>query len=67
MSMTHDRKRALTSWRISLSHLVIEEEIEKSITTTYRKKIWSQFIKGIKEFEMVQEGDKIAKYTNHNV
>ena len=36
------------------------EEIEKSITTTYRKKIWSQFIKGIKEFEMVQEGDKIA-------
>ena len=34
------------------------EEIEKSITTTYRKKIWSQFIKVIKEFEMVQEGDK---------
>ena len=34
------------------------EEIEKSITTTYRKKILSQFIKGIKEFEMVQEGDK---------
>ena len=36
------------------------EEIEKSIITTYRKKIWSNFIKGIKEFEMVQEGDKIA-------
>jgi len=36
------------------------EEIEKSIITTYRKKIWSQFIKGIKEFNMVQEGDKIA-------
>lgn len=36
------------------------EEIEKSIITTYRKKIWSKFIKGIKEFEMVQEGDKIA-------
>ena len=27
MSMTHDRKRALASWRISLSHLVTEEEI----------------------------------------
>lgn len=36
------------------------KEIEKSIITTYRKKIWSKFIKGIKEFEMVQEGDKIA-------
>lgn len=36
------------------------QEIEKSIITTYRKKIWSQFIKGIKEFDMVQEGDKIA-------
>ena len=36
------------------------EEIEKSIITTYRKKIWCQFIKGVKKFEMVQEGDKIA-------
>ena len=36
------------------------EQIEKSIVTTYRKRIWSKFIKGIKEFEMVQEGDKIA-------
>lgn len=36
------------------------EEIEKSIITTYRKKIWCQFIKGVKEFDMVQEGDKIA-------
>ena len=36
------------------------KEVEKSIITTYRKKIWSNFIKGIKEFEMVQEGDKIA-------
>ena len=36
------------------------EEIEKSIVTNYRKKIWSKFIKGVKEFEMVQEGDKIA-------
>ena len=27
LAMTHDRKRALASWRISLSHLVKEEEI----------------------------------------
>ena len=29
MSMTKDRKRAFASWRISLSHLVKEEEIDK--------------------------------------
>lgn len=29
MSMTHDRKRAFASWRISLSHLVADEDIDK--------------------------------------
>lgn len=29
MPMTHDRKRAFASWRISLSHLVTEEDIDK--------------------------------------
>lgn len=29
MSITHDRKRAFASWRISLSHLVTEEDIDK--------------------------------------
>lgn len=36
------------------------KEIEKSITKRYRKKLWSKFIKAIKEYELVQEGDKIA-------
>jgi len=36
------------------------KDIEKSIIKTYRKSIWSQFIKGIQEFEMVNEGDRIA-------
>lgn len=31
MAITHDRKRALSSWRISLSHLVTEEEIQEFI------------------------------------
>ncbi len=31
------------------------EEIEKSIITTYRKKIWCQFIKGVKEFDGEKE------------
>ncbi len=36
------------------------EEIERSIITKYRKKIWNKFTEGIKEYNMIQEGDKIA-------
>ena len=35
-------------------------EIIDSLKTTYRKKIWSKFIKGIKDFNLVEDGDKIA-------
>ena len=34
--------------------------IEKSIQKKYRSKLWSPFIRGLKEFEMVKDGDKIA-------
>ena len=36
------------------------KEIEKSITTTFRKSIWLKFIQGIQEYDLIQEGDKIA-------
>jgi tRNA(Ile)-lysidine synthase TilS/MesJ len=36
------------------------EEIERTIITSYRKRIWHPFIKGIQEYDMIQEGDKIA-------
>lgn len=36
------------------------EEIERSITTTYRKHIWSKFIKAVCDYKLVEEGDKIA-------
>lgn len=36
------------------------EVIERSITTTYRKHIWAKFIKAIQEYNLVEEGDKIA-------
>ncbi len=36
------------------------EEIEKSIITTFRKTIWRNFVKGINEYQMIQDGDKIA-------
>ena len=37
-----------------------KEEIEHSILTKYRKKIWSPFMKAIRDFELIKEGDKIA-------
>ena len=36
------------------------EEVERSIITTFRKNIWRNFVKGIVEYELIQEGDKIA-------
>lgn len=34
--------------------------IERSITTTYRKHVWSKFIKAVKDFQLIEEDDKIA-------
>ena len=36
------------------------KEIERSIIKRYRKSIWRPFIKGIQEYQMIKEGDKIA-------
>ena len=36
------------------------KEIERTIITNYRKKIWNKFVKGVKEYKMIEEGDKIA-------
>jgi len=36
------------------------EEIERSLVKTYRKNVWSKFIKAIKDYNLVEEGDKIA-------
>lgn len=36
------------------------KEIEKSIIKKYRKYLWSKFIKAIKDFKLLEEGDKVA-------
>ena len=36
------------------------DKYEKSITTTYRRVIWSRFLKGIHEYQLIKEGDVIA-------
>ncbi len=54
--------------RLQLSRTVSREDeleerrkkIERSLITTYRKRIWSRFTKAVKDYELIQEGDKIA-------
>lgn len=36
------------------------KDIERSIIKSYRKPIWTKFCKAIKEYQLIQEGDKIA-------
>lgn len=36
------------------------KNIEKSIIKKYRKELWTPFIKAIKQYELIQGGDKIA-------
>lgn len=36
------------------------KEIERSIIKKYRKTIWRPFIRGIQEYDLIREGDKIA-------
>ena len=35
-------------------------EAERSIITTYRKPVWSRFVRAVKEYELISAGDKIA-------
>jgi tRNA(Ile)-lysidine synthase TilS/MesJ len=36
------------------------EYIERSIIKTYRKHVWTKFIKAIKEYDLIEDGDRIA-------
>ena len=36
------------------------QEIERSILTTYRGKLWAPFVRAIKEYELIKPGDKIC-------
>jgi len=36
------------------------KDIEHSITTTYRRQLWAKFNKAVRDFKLVEEGDKIG-------
>lgn len=48
-----------------VEHRVVEElnlckDVERSIVKRFRKEIWRKFTKAINEYDMIQDGDKIA-------
>ncbi|MTI49583.1 tRNA 2-thiocytidine biosynthesis TtcA family protein [Sporosalibacterium faouarense] len=45
---------------IPLSERKSLQEIERSIITTYRKYLWSKFTKAVNEYNLIEDGDKIA-------
>ena len=38
----------------------VQKKAEHSIQTTFRKDIWSKFVKAVRDYKLVNEGDKIA-------
>ena len=40
--------------------ITVAKQLEKDITKKFRKEIWSKFIKGIKKYNLVEDGDRVA-------
>lgn len=36
------------------------QSVERSISKTYRERLWTPFITAIKNYKLIEEGDKIA-------
>ena len=43
-----------------MEEIILPNDIELSVVKKFRREIWAKFLKGIKEYELIQEGDKIA-------
>ena len=44
----------------SQNGLELQKKAERSIQTTFRKDIWSKFMKAVRDYKLVNEGDRIA-------
>ncbi len=45
---------------INLDDMLPTREIEKAIIKKHRKRLWSPFVKAIKEYELLKDGDRVA-------
>lgn len=43
-----------------MKELTKQQQIERSIITTYRKGLWSPFALAVKKYRLIQSGDRIA-------
>lgn len=43
-----------------MKELTYVQSVERSIFKTYRKEIWNPFVRAIKQYALIREGDKIA-------
>ena len=56
----------LLSYKQKVNYLTKErimntlKDIDESIVKKFRKTIWNRFLKGVKEYELIKEGDKVA-------
>ncbi len=56
-----DSEISIKEVNVELRETNLKEDIFlESIRTTYRKKIWTKFVKAIKDFDLIEDGDKIA-------
>ena len=45
---------------INMDQVIIPNSYELSVVKNFRVSIWSRFLKGVREYELIQPGDKIA-------
>ena len=45
--------------KVYMKELDRVKEIERSIVKKYHKEIWTNFVKAVKEYELIKEGDRI--------
>ena len=38
----------------------VQERAERSLITMYRKELWSRFVRAVREYELIEEGDSVA-------
>ena len=38
----------------------LKDQVERGITTAYRKTIWRYFVCAVKEYQLIQPGDRVA-------
>ena len=43
------------------------KDIERSLIKRYRKNVWSKFVKAIKEYNLIEDGDKRKIFWNEEV